>query len=110
MRRFTGTVILHFFPRKHRELKSDSHIHQLLVDTLKVSVTGTSVSGVVRNLKTKDDLSLEIYAVKDRTIRVRLNELNPSRQRYDLEMSLDKTPDYVPYVICQKISCSTCSV
>ncbi|OQV19919.1 Neutral alpha-glucosidase AB [Hypsibius exemplaris] len=84
------------FCKKHRELKSDDHIHELLVDSVTASSAGTSISGTVKNLKTNDELLLEVYGVRDRTVRIKLNELNPSRKRYEVEMSLDGTPDYVP--------------
>ncbi|XP_055354259.1 neutral alpha-glucosidase AB-like isoform X2 [Paramacrobiotus metropolitanus] len=80
------------FCRKHRALKSDEFVHELLIDTLQLSSDGSTVSATVRNVQNNEDLLLEIFALKDRSMRFKINEKTPSRKRYEVDMSLDQTP------------------
>lgn len=70
----------------------DDHVHELLVDTVKLDASKTVLTGTIRNNKTSDELLLEIYGFADRTFRLKLNELKPQRKRYEVDISIDKLP------------------
>ena len=84
----------------------DDHVHELLVDTVKLDASKTVLTGTIRNNKTSDELLLEIYGFADRTFRLKLNELKPQRKRYEVDISIDKLPKAILLVLRKCITSS----
>ncbi|KAK7082723.1 hypothetical protein SK128_025164, partial [Halocaridina rubra] len=69
------------FCRRHRAAKPGESPYSLLVDTVTVSETG--IVGDILNEKNKVIFTLEVYPLEDHTLRVKINEKNPIRQRFE---------------------------
>lgn len=60
---------------------SNGHIQFVLLNTLKPQVK----------------LQLDLYALEHNTLRVKINEINPLRKRYEVENALVNEPKIVEY-------------
>ncbi|XP_066973212.1 neutral alpha-glucosidase AB isoform X2 [Macrobrachium rosenbergii] len=69
------------FCRRHRALKPGESPYNFQIDSMKVSDAG--VVGDVVNEKNKGLFVLELYPIKDSTIRIKINEKNPIKPRFE---------------------------
>nr|XP_053642983.1 neutral alpha-glucosidase AB-like [Cherax quadricarinatus] len=69
------------FCRRHRSIKPGESPYLLLTDT--VIVTEEGIFGDVLNEINRVFFTLEIYPLKDNTLRLKINEKNPIKQRFE---------------------------
>ena len=67
--------------RRHRSVRPGESPYVLLSSTL--SVTDEGVFGDLLNEKTRVFFTLELYPLKDATLRIKINEKNPIKQRFE---------------------------
>ncbi|XP_060557069.1 neutral alpha-glucosidase AB-like isoform X2 [Ruditapes philippinarum] len=70
------------FCKRHRAMQPGSSPYVVLMDTLKVM--GTSVEVQLVNRKNNIRLLLQVSAVKDNSARVKINEMDPIKKRYEI--------------------------
>lgn len=68
--------------RRHRAMQPGSSPYVVLMDSIKVMGTGIEVQ--LLNRKNNVRLSLQVSAVKDNSARVKINELDPIKKRYEI--------------------------
>ncbi|KAK3885252.1 hypothetical protein Pcinc_010526 [Petrolisthes cinctipes] len=69
------------FCRRHRAVKPGESPYVILENTLSVTEEGVSVD--LLNERTRVYFTLELYPLKDATLRLKINEKNPIRQRFE---------------------------
>lgn len=67
--------------RRHRAVKPGQSPYVILENTLSVTEEGATVD--LLNERTRVYFTLEIYPLKDATLRLKINEKNPIRQRFE---------------------------
>ncbi len=76
--------------RRNRAIQEGTSPFSILPDTLVFGAD--SIRGNIRNANTNVTLVLIIEALQKNTARIRINELNPIRPRYECKDSLVKDP------------------
>ena len=61
-------------------------------------VDSTHIESVIVNTQTGITLKLELFALKDNTIRMKINELNPIKPRFEAKEALLGEPEESKYV------------
>ena len=82
-----------FIPRRQRDHKPTEPLYRALLNTVKIDKSQLTVQLVNRN--TGQKLVLEVTALKDSTVRVKLRELEVVHERYQPATGdvLDKEPE-----------------
>ena len=70
--------------RRHRSLQPGQSPYKVLMDSLKISSSQISVQ--LLNTKTNVRLVLDLYGLQGNTARLKINELEPLKPRYEIPM------------------------
>ena len=68
--------------RRHRQLSPGASPYVVLMETIKINPTNAEMQLV--NTETNVRLLLSVYALKDNMARLKINELEPIRTRYEI--------------------------
>lgn len=71
-----------YFSRRHRSMQPGNSPYIVLMDSLKKSSSQISVQ--LLNTKTNVRLVLDLYGLQGNTARVKINELEPLKPRYEI--------------------------
>lgn len=71
-----------YFSRRHRSMQPGNSPYKVLMDSLKISSSQISVQ--LLNTKTNVRLVLDLYGLQGNTARVKINELEPLKPRYEI--------------------------
>lgn len=78
----TYTHVFVFIFRRHRAVPSGQSPYVLLMDSLKIQRTNVQVQ--LLNTKNNVRLLLDLYGLQGNTARLKINELNPIKARYEI--------------------------
>ncbi|XP_052782433.1 neutral alpha-glucosidase AB-like isoform X2 [Mya arenaria] len=70
------------FCKRHRRLRSDASPYVVLMETMQIQPSRIEVQ--ILNTKNNVRLLMQVTAIKDNTARLKINELNPLRKRYEI--------------------------
>lgn len=74
-------LFIYYF-RRHRSMQPGNSPYKVLMDSLKISSSQISVQ--LLNTKTNVRLVLDLYGLQGNTARVKINELEPLKPRYEI--------------------------
>ncbi|XP_052767402.1 neutral alpha-glucosidase AB-like isoform X1 [Mya arenaria] len=70
------------FCKRHRRLQPGASPYVVLMESVKIQSSGMEVQ--ILNTKNNVRLLMQVTAIKDNTARLKINELNPLRKRYEI--------------------------
>ena len=79
---YSGLIVSLFVSRRHRQLSPGASPYVVLMETIKINPTNAEMQLV--NTETNVRLLLSVYALKDNMARLKINELEPIRTRYEI--------------------------
>lgn len=85
-----------FYFRRHRNIQPGHSPYHIDMNSFKVD--STHIEGVIVNTQTGVTLKLDLFALKDNMLRMKLNELNPIKQRFEAKEALLGEPELSKYV------------
>ncbi len=86
-----------FLIRRQRKYKPDTSPYEIDLSSMKTIKTGHLQFLLVNNLKSHVKFQLDIFTLEHNSLRVKINEINPIRKRYEVEHTLVSEPKLVKY-------------
>ncbi|CAF4438924.1 unnamed protein product [Rotaria sp. Silwood2] len=83
------------FCRRQRKYKPDRSPFEVDLNSMKIVKNGHLRFLLFSTLKSHIKFKLEIFTLEHNSLRVKINELNPIRKRYEVKYSLDGEPKLV---------------
>jgi hypothetical protein len=84
-----------FLIRRQRKYKPDKSPYQVVLSSMKTIQNGHLQFRLLNTFKSHVRFQLDIYTLEHNSLRVKINELNPLRKRYEVEHSLVGEPKLV---------------
>ena len=81
--------------RRQRKYKPDASPYEVDLSSLKKISTGHLQFHLSNTLKPHVKLQLDVFTLEENSLRVKINEVNPIRKRYEVEHALVGEPKLV---------------
>ena len=81
-----------FLDRRQRNFKSDRSTYEVDFDSMTVVNDGHLQFRLSNTMESEKSFRLEIFTLEHQTLRLKINEENPLRQRYEAKESLVREP------------------
>lgn len=85
-----------FLIRRQRKYKPDTSPYEVDLNSMKTVQNGHVQFTLRNNLKPHVKFHLDVFTLEHNSVRVKINEVNPIRKRYEVEHSLVGEPKLVP--------------
>ncbi|CAF1002078.1 unnamed protein product [Adineta steineri] len=83
------------FCRRQRKYKPDTTPYEVDLSSMKTITNGHLQFSLLNTLKSHVKLQLDLYTLQHNSLRVKINEINPVRKRYEVERVLVSEPKLV---------------
>lgn len=88
-------IITHFLLRRQRKYKPDTSPYEVDLTSMKTLTDGHLQFSFANNLKSHVRFQLDLFTLEQNSLRVKINEVNPIRKRYEVEHVLVGEPKLV---------------
>ncbi len=88
--------IIHLFNiRRQRKYKPDTSPYEVDLNSMKTITNGHLQFSLSNTLKSHVKFQLDLFTLEQNSLRVKINEINPLRKRYEVENVLVEEPKLV---------------